>query len=518
MNRMDNFDEAVKQAQTAVIYARFSSQNQKEISIEGQIRECRKYADRFGFNVVGEYCDRAKSATTDNRPEFQRMIADAKRKKFKAILCWKTDRFARNRYDASLYKKELKKIGVRVYYCMESFTDNASGMLQEGIAEVLDEFYSMNLSENVKRGYYDSGKKHLMLGTRSLGYRRGPDGKHQIDEDEAAVVRRVYNEYESGKKIADILRDLNKDGFRTTHGREFTRNSLRTILRNPAYIGTYILGDQICDENVIPPIISKEQFMKVQKSLETRKRSRCSHEDQTVYILTTKLFCGLCGEPMTGESATSKSGQIYYYYTCVNNRRHRCKKKREPKDRIEELVAQAVVDTLMDDEFVENMLTLFEEYQDSLQDSSEVEAMKSNLRSVQTKKKNLLNAIEAGIVTDTTLVRMQELEQQEKDIERSLQTYTYKDMRIPQEVVRAFFAQMRTGDIKESRFRERLIDVFVEKVFVWDDHFTIAFRMSGREETITLDDVRISGVSPQATTRIRTRFARRIFCLVEFVK
>lgn len=506
MKRKETLSKAVKAVSTCVIYARFSSAGQKEISIEGQLRVCNQTAEQMGLTVVGTYCDRAVSGTTDDRPEFQHMISDAKKKTFRYILCYSTSRFARNRADASRYKRTLREYGIRVIYAMEKFDETPAGNLSEAIFEALDEFYSQNLSENVKRGYLDSARKHLMLGTRSLGYVRGEDGKHMIEPSEAAIVKRIYNEYESGKLIADIIRDLNKDGIRTTHGRPFTRNSLRTVLRNDLYIGVYRLTDQICDEDVVPPIIAKDQYYKVQTMLEKRQRPRCKREDQMVYFLTGKLFCGHCGAPMTGESGTSKSGKMHYYYSCVEMRKHKCKKKREQKERIEELVSQDVVNTLMDDAFVDRMINLFNEYQESLEDNSELKALQKNLADVQKKKKNLLTAIENGIVTDTTLQRMQELEAQEKECSAAIANYEHRDVKIPEPIVRAFFAKLKSGDMRDSRFRERLVDTFVERIYVYDDHYTIVYRMGGESHDIDLDSVRVSCSTAHANAHRRTRF------------
>ena len=99
---------------TAVIYARYSSDNQREESIEGQIRECTAYAEKNGITIVKHYIDRAISAKTDNRPEFQQMIKDSDKKLFDIVLVWKLDRFARNRYDSARYKTQLDRKSTRL--------------------------------------------------------------------------------------------------------------------------------------------------------------------------------------------------------------------------------------------------------------------------------------------------------------------------------------------------------------------------------------------------------------------
>jgi len=119
-----------------VIYARFSSHAQNEQSIEGQLKTCYDFAERHGYRIIGEYIDRAISGTAaDNRPEFQRMIADSAKRQFGAILVYQLDRFARNRYDSATYKARLKKNGVKVLSARENISDDASGVLMEAVLE-----------------------------------------------------------------------------------------------------------------------------------------------------------------------------------------------------------------------------------------------------------------------------------------------------------------------------------------------------------------------------------------------
>ena len=129
----------------AVIYARYSSHSQTEQSIEGQLRDCYEYARRYDINVVGEYIDRATSGMTDERPDFQRMIADAAKKQFERVIVWKLDRFARNRYDSALYKHRLKQYGIRVISAMENVGEGDESILLEALLEASAEYYSLDL-------------------------------------------------------------------------------------------------------------------------------------------------------------------------------------------------------------------------------------------------------------------------------------------------------------------------------------------------------------------------------------
>ena len=175
-----------------VIYARFSSHSQNEQSIEGQLKACYEFAERNGYKVIGEYIDRALSGTNDNRPEFQRMIADSAKRQFQAVLVYQLDRFARNRYDSTTYKAKLKKNGVKVLSARENITDDASGVLMEAVLEGMAEYYSVELSQKIRRGMDLNAEKCLFNGSgRSLGYDVDENKRYVINEGEAAIVRRI---------------------------------------------------------------------------------------------------------------------------------------------------------------------------------------------------------------------------------------------------------------------------------------------------------------------------------------
>lgn len=126
----------------AVIYARYSSDNQREESIEGQLRECMAFAERKGYRVIRSYADRAISGKrADNRPEFQQMIADSSKGEFEAVIVWKIDRFSRDKYDSVCYKSKLNKNGVSVISATEPIDNSPEGKLMESIFEGFSEYY-----------------------------------------------------------------------------------------------------------------------------------------------------------------------------------------------------------------------------------------------------------------------------------------------------------------------------------------------------------------------------------------
>ena len=198
--------------QDCVIYARYSSHNQRDASIEQQVEECEAYARYNGLRVVKVYADRHLSGTTDQRPQFQQMLKDAAHGRWSVVLTWKVDRFARNRYDSATYKYRLKRHGVRVVYAKESIPDGTEGILLESILEGSAEYYSANLAQNVKRGLRFNAEACLSNGRIPYGYCKGPDGHFAVLESEAAIVREIFSRYAAGETKASIVADMKKRG------------------------------------------------------------------------------------------------------------------------------------------------------------------------------------------------------------------------------------------------------------------------------------------------------------------
>lgn len=322
----------------AVIYARFSSHNQTEQSIEGQLKVCYEFAQKNGYTVVGEYIDRALSGTTDARPDFLRMIADSDKKGFQYVLVYQLDRFARNRYDSATYKAKLKKNGVRVLSARENITDDASGILVEGLLESMAEYYSAELSQKIRRGMDINAEKCLSNGSNpGLGYRVDAERRFYIEPEEAAIVQTVFERHASGQTVTEICAALNAQGVKTSRGAAFNKNSLRTMLRNKRYIGVYTYRDKEIPGGM-PRIIEDDLFYKVQEILQKNKKAPAHAKAKQEYLLTTKLFCGKCRDMMTGIKGTSHTGTDYFYYKCNNAKKKLCDKKAVQKDYIENLV------------------------------------------------------------------------------------------------------------------------------------------------------------------------------------
>ena len=264
----------------AVIYARYSSDNQREESIEGQIRECKEFARRKGYTVVKIYADRAISGKkADNRPEFMQMIADSKQKLFDTVIVWKIDRFSRDKYDSVYYKHELKKNNVSVISATEPIDDSPEGQLMESIFEGFSVYYIKDLSMKVSRGMTDNVLKGKSIGgVRTYGYMIDENKNFQPEPKESLIVADIFMRYASGESTKSIVASLHEQGLKNHHGKPFAYNFITNMLKNRRYLGEYRFRDTVV-ENAFIPLIDKKIFDKCQKRLAENKLKPASFQD-----------------------------------------------------------------------------------------------------------------------------------------------------------------------------------------------------------------------------------------------
>ncbi len=472
----------------AVIYARYSYNGQREESIEGQLRDCHEFAKKHGLTVVGEYCDRALSGTSDKRPEFQRMIRDSAKGQFSVVLCWKNDRFARSRYDSAVYKYKLKQNGVQVLYAKELIPDGPEGIILESVMEGFAEYYSANLSQNVKRGNYDSALKRQTLGRMVFGLRQNAEKRYEPDPATAPIVRRIFEEYAAGRPAVDIYTDLNNEGYRTVRGNLFNKNSLRRILQNEKYIGVYRYDD-IYDENAITPIVTKELFNKVQAMLKKHHEAPAAKKTEGGFLLTTKIFCGECGEAMTGDSGTGKSGAIYHYYTCNGRRKKKCARQSISKQLIEDAVIKALVDIIQDDGLINGIADTFMAWQAEQSASSHATALEKRLKQTQSAIKNSMALIDSGFVTDSLKSHIMELEAERAALEKGITKERLENVSISRDTVIWFLQRFRTADYSDVSWRIYIVETFLQAVYVYDDgKLLLQLNFNGHSKKISLPE------------------------------
>jgi len=477
-----------------VIYARYSSDSQREESIEGQLRECKEYAERNDITVLSTYIDRALSAKTDNRPDFQRMIKDSANSLFDIVLVWKLDRFARNRYDSAHYKAILKKNGVKVVSAKEAIAEDSTGILLESLLEGYAEFYSVELSEKIHRGQKENALKGLNNGGGiPLGYVLGSDKRLAVDPMTAPVVLEIFARYADGETVRAIVESLNERGLQTKHNKPYSLGSFNAILKNRKYIGEYRYQDVVIPGGV-PAIVPQELFDRVQARIARNKRAPAMSKADEAFLLTTKLFCGKCGRLMVGESHTGKK---HYYYKCGSAKRKTgCTKKAVKKDWIENLVVERTMQMIFDDTTLDAIASMVLDVQ--ARENTSLPVLKAQLAQTEQGIQNMLNAIQQGIFTVSTKQRLEELEATKEQLTVSILQEELQKPHLSREQILFFLQRFRAIDTTKQEQRQRLIDSFVNAVYVYDDKIILTFNYQDGTETITLDDINGSDLEASA--------------------
>jgi len=473
---------------TAVIYARYSSDNQREESIEGQIRECTAYAEKNGITVIKHYIDRAFSAKTDNRPEFQQMIKDSEKRLFDIVLVWKLDRFARNRYDSAHYEYQLERNHVKLVSATEPISDGPAGIMVKSMLTGMAEYYSAELSEKVVRGMTENVLKGKYNGgTIPIGYTVDEEKFFQIDPLKAPFVVEAFQRYNDGATMKELMNWLNDSGVTTNRNQKFTYNSIQTLLTNRRYIGENRFKDIVMPDS-IPVIIEKELFDSVQDKIAKNRRAPARHKAEDDYLLTTKLFCGMCGAMMFGECGTSRNKNVHHYYKCANAKRTKtCKKKTVRKEWLEDLVVNETMKMIRDDDCIRSIVDAVMILQE--QENTVLPLLEKQMKDIERGIENLLNAIQEGILTSSTKGRLEKLEAQQKELEIRIAEEKLAKPKVSADFVKFWLTNFRKLDPNVKSHRETLINTFVNAVYLYDEKVLITFNYKDGTKTITFDEI-----------------------------
>ena len=472
---------------TAVIYARYSSDSQREESIEGQIRECTAYAKKNGITIVKHYIDRAISAKTDNRPQFQQMIKDSDKKLFDIVLVWKLDRFARNRYDSARYKTQLKKNGVKLVSATEIISEGPEGIILESVLEGYAEYYSADLAEKVVRGQTENILKGRCNGGRgTFGYTLDSERKFHIDPLASPFVLESFRKYRNGLTMKEIRDWLNENGIKNPVGGTFTYNSVEHMLKNRRYIGELKFRDVVVPD-AIPPIVPLELFDDVQEKIAKNKKAPARRKAEDDYLLTTKLFCGYCGALMFGESGTSRTGEVHRYYKCATAKKKKgCKKKTVRKQWLEDLVVNQTMQLVRNDAAMESIIAKVMELQNK--ENTNIPLYEKQLRDAESGIQNMLNAIQAGILTSSTKERLEQLEETKRELEARIAEEKLAKPKVTEEFIRFWLLRFRKLDMSLKDQRQALVDTFINSIYLYDDKVLITFNYKEGTQTITFEE------------------------------
>ena len=419
------------------LYARFSSDNQRTESIDAQLRAMKLYCQQHNFIIVDTYIDEAKSATTDRRPSFQKMINDSASRTFNIVLVHKLDRFARNRYDSAVYKRELKKNGVTVYSVLENLDDSPESIMMEAVLEGMAEYYSQNLARETIKGLKENALqcKHTG-GIAPLGYDIDPETrKLVINEEEAKVVKLIFEMYGNGYGYSAILDRLHELNYKTKIGNDFQKNSLYGILSNPKYQGLYCYNrcsaktsegkrnnhlykdeeDIIFIEGGCPQIVSKELYANVQERITEHRHTGGRENAKQSYLLSGKVFCKECGKAMNGNSRFSgRSKLLHVTYKCPS-RKYCCCNKEINRNYLESYVVELIEKEILNTSSLKKLQRKIEKHAQTTEIPTENQRQ-AELKEIEAAKRNIAEAIEAGLLSDILVERLKELEQRKKEL------------------------------------------------------------------------------------------------------
>lgn len=494
----------------AALYARYSAgPKQTDQSIDGQIRECTEYCKKNGFTIAAVYADRHISGKTDERPEFQRLIADSKKKKFDAVVVYKTDRFARNKYDSAVYKRQLRQNGIQIFYAAEAIPNGPEGIILESLMEGLAEYYSAELAQKIKRGQHESALKcHVLGNTGAFGYRTSKDHTYEPNPDTAKAVELIFEMYVQQQPNVDICRRLNELGFKTGRGNAFNKNSITRIIQNEMYIGVYeAAGVRI--EGGVPALISKELFYLAQKEKARRRGSKKERSCVAEYMLSGKLFCGYCKKPMIGISGTGKSGRKFYYYQCPTVRQKGdCPKKHVPRDYIEDLIVRKTAEYVLRPEVAKDLahrLWLLQSQSDTRE--QDIAYYKKRLQENKKAADNIVKAIEKGLASETLLARLDGLESEKLAIQGELACVQSLQFGLSEDELLFSLTRFLEPADDWQDYKRRIIQGFISKVFLYNDSFLVYYNVEREgnllsmgiemDESAVFDDLALGSIKKE---------------------
>lgn len=470
-----------------VIYARYSCDKQREESIEGQIRECRQFAQSQGIDVINEYIDRALSATNDQRPAFQRMISDSYLGRFDAVIIWKSDRFSRNRKQAISYRDILKDNKIKLLSATEPNIEGPASILFESMNDGYNEYYVAEMKVKMKRGEKENvlnGKTNG--GVPAFGYRT-EKYKYYIIENEANTVRYIFDMYaNTNLTINGVAELLTRKGLYRRDGNPFTQATVSYILRNRKYIGEYKWGE--VSNNCVPPIVKKNLFDTVQAKLKANSKSPELFKTKAEFLLSGKLYCGKCKGPMNGESGTSRNGKVYYYYKCAKAKRgNHCSMKPIKKDIIEDYVSFRALEFLAAEINRERLAEEIHNYQQST--CPLIKELETSLGETSKKMKNLMNAMECGVDPTDLKIRYNELKIRRDELELKVDEEKCRNPVMEIEDIKLALDKYRNMTLKNDREKKLLIDLLINSVVIQEDgDIDVYFNYKEKEPKLRVPD------------------------------
>ena len=476
----------------AVAYARFSSNNQREESIDAQLRAISDYCERENIQLVDIYSDEAQSAKTDNRDDFKNMTDAIFKGNYDidAVLVHKFNRFARNKYDSALYKKRLRDIDIKVVSVTQPIDDSPEGRILESLIEAMDEYYSENLALEVKKGMLENALKGKHTGGgKLLGLSVDDEGYYYPDEN-APIIYRIFKEYADGVPKTKIVERLNREGYRNQYGRKFNTRTITDLLQNEKYIGNFIYNHTQTEiirlEGIIKnPIVDEDLWERVQK---LRKDANKPKHRKRKYLMTGKLRCGVCGFTYCGSGAKkkNKNGDMSAYYKCQGKIKNKngCTNPSLNKDYYEKLVIDTITKSVLTDNAIDEIAVsvttqLEKERKKPLIPTAK---LRNQLDKVKDKQARLMELyLDGGMERKVLDEKNNALKEERKHIEEQIERNLYLeqsnilDVQDIKNMILEFREELKNNP--DFDFAQVVFNTFVDSIVVYPDTLEVNLRV-----------------------------------------
>jgi site-specific DNA recombinase len=477
------------QVTKVVAYCRYSSDSQRSESIDAQLRAIEDFCVKNGYIIVDKYIDEALTGTVDARPAFQRMIDESDSNKFQAVIVHKFDRFARNKYDSVFYKRELRRKGIRVVSVLEPMDDSPESIILESLLEGMAEYYSANLSREIRKGQTENALKGWWNGgIPPLGYRHNKETRRlEIIEEEAATVRQIFEMFANGYEFLEICNRLNAQGAKTKRGHKFKLTSLYCILSNEQYLGkmyyrktkkSWGLGkrEQINNEDIIVfdmpenRIISDELWDEVQAKLAS-KNTKPSGRPKVKYLLRGLIKCGSCGSNFCGSGRQKKKTQngVKYYYVYSCSKKQNCEKKSISKVYIENQIKKLLLNHVFTKTNIVRIAKACEAYFKTL--NIDEYKQSASIKQWLTRYENQKNAV-IDIMLEG-LISKEECKQRIAGLDNKIKEYKAKQNLIPktkytkEEIANQLYEIKGTIDTCDDDELAKIFNMFIDAVYIY---------------------------------------------------
>jgi DNA invertase Pin-like site-specific DNA recombinase len=438
----------------AAAYIRVSTEEQGEFSPDAQLKAIQNYCKNNNLILDKEYIyidEGISGRKADKRPAFQDMIKHAKKKEFDVILVHKFDRFARSREDSVVYKSLLKRdCNIKVVSITESIEDDKFSVILEAMLEAMAEYYSLNLSDEVKKGMAEKAERGEWQTYAPFGYKI-VDKKLEILDEQASVIKMIFNDFINGEGYLFIAKKVNDMGYRTRFGNKFENRNIEYILKNPVYKGyarwtptgkvrRKTSADTIIKKSNHEPIIDEKTFDEVQELIAQRKqlhRKWYKGTSSSIHWLNGLVRCKTCGKTMVKINQTSLVCNGYSKGTCPTSQRIR-----------RSLIEEAILEQIKND--FTHSVDLQKRLQTTSRDDTDI--ILSQLAKLPEKEARAKEAYLNGIDTlEEYKANKESIENQRKLLENSL-----NKNKKPQNVEKEFKEKLKT-------IYEKLIDPNVDE-------------------------------------------------------